>query len=85
MESMRFSLREDEKCLEIMDTLPYLNMMMVDDICQNITSLLIYDQTKNAIFRCLDYEISFDHQLIRFHKYSSDYMTSAVFLIIRLL
>ena len=64
VESMRSSLR----CLEIMDTLPYLNMMMFDDICQNITWLLICHQTKNTIYRCLDYEISFGHQLIRFHN-----------------
>ena len=72
MESMRSSLREYEKCLEIMDTLPYLNMMIFDDICQTITWLLIYDQTKNAIFRSPDYEISFDHQLIRLHRPSID-------------
>ena len=55
-----------------MDTLLYLNMMISDDISQNITWLLICDQTKNVIFQYLDYEISLCHYLIIFQTYSSN-------------
>ena len=50
---------------------------MFDDICKNITWLLIYDQTKNAVFRCLDYDISFGrHTFSLFHVFSDESLSN---------
>ena len=58
-------LAEGGRNLEIMETLPYLNMMMFDDTCQNITWLLINVYTKKlfsdiSIMKFLSVIIWFD-------------------------